>query len=727
MSAEFQHLLLDRSNRGIATITIDVQGVPMNVFNAGLMGELQAAIERLERDPPRALAFRSGKPSGFLAGADVKEIRKLATEDEARAVLAHGQRFFDHIEQLPFPTVAVIHGPCLGGGLEFALACKFRIARDDAQTKIGLPEVLLGMIPGWGGTYRLPRLVGVRQGLRMILEGATLTAAKAAKIGLVDQAVPPDDFEDTVQWFIEQRAAGISVRRPSRGLVGALLDGIGKNLILSIARNKLGPKAKIYPALPAALRAVETGLREGHDAGLAAEREEFSKLVFGPVARNLIELFLRREQARKLSTWVAEENTPRKVQKVAVVGAGVMGAGIAQLLAMNGISVVLKDVNDEIATAGRQKVEKLTADAATKGVLSHDEANAVLRRVTATSTWDTILDADLAIEAVVEREDIKREVFRELSTRLRPDAVLTSNTSALSITRLAEGVEHPGRVGGLHFFNPVHRMQLVEVVRGRSTDDATVATLVELVRRLGKVPIVVSDSPGFLVNRILFPYLDEGVRLAIETGRGQAIDSAAEAFGMPMGPLALLDEVGIDVAAHVASSLVGLSNDPSPTPERLRLMVKDGALGKKSGRGFYKYEKGQRYLPTQWTWDGRSPAPAEPVAPGELSTVQKRLLYPLINEAAKCLDEGIVDQAWMVDLAMVLGTGFAPFRGGPLHTADALGVDRVVREMVELSRTVGPRFEPCKLLRTLSTEGRRFHSDTMTHTTTPVGHEEVRG
>jgi 3-hydroxyacyl-CoA dehydrogenase/enoyl-CoA hydratase/3-hydroxybutyryl-CoA epimerase len=724
MPDDFRHVRLERDNHGIATVTIDVQGSPVNVFNAEVVGDLQRAVERLEHDPPRALVFRSGKPTGFFAGADVKEIRKLRSEDEARAVQHAGQQFFDRIDHLPFPTVAVVHGLCLGGGLEFALACDFRVARDDTQTKIGLPETQLGIIPGWGGTYRLPHLVGLRQALRIILEGSTLSAAKAAKAGLVDLAAKPETFEAEVQRFVEERAAGVSVRRPGRGFIGGLLDGIGRRIVTAVARKKLGRKGHDYPALPAALRAVEIGLRDGHDAGLAAERVEFPKLLFGPVARNLIELFLRREQARRPATWVSEEHAPRKVQKAAVVGAGVMGAGITQLLAINGVAVVLKDIDAEIAESGRKKVEKLTNDAAAKGVLAPDEAAAVLGRVTATAAWEPLADADLVIEAVVEREDVKRDVFRELSARLGPDAVFASNTSALSITRLAEAASNPGRVAGLHFFNPVHRMHLVEVVRGKATDDGTVATLVELVRKLGKVPVVVADSPGFLVNRILFPYLDEGVRLAIETGRGQWVDEEAERFGMPMGPLELLDEVGIDVAAHVAGSLTGLTTDPSPTPERLAEMVKDGALGKKAGRGFYTHEKG-RGQPTRWAWDGRSPEPATKHAPGELSAIQKRLIYPMINEAAKCLEERVVTEAWVVDLAMVLGTGFAPFRGGPLHTADALGLDRVVREMEELSRTAGPRFEPAPLLRSLATEGRGFQTDRMSRTS-KTAHEEVR-
>ena len=402
-----------------------------------------------------------------------------------------------------------------------------------------------------------------------------------------------------------------------------------------------------------------------------------------------------------------------------------MGAGIAQLVAFNGIPVVVKDINDEIVANGMKKIESLTSEAASKGVLARDAADALLRSVTPTSQWEPLAGSDLVIEAVVEREDVKRDVFRQLAERLPASAVLASNTSALSVTRIADATPHPERVAGLHFFNPVHRMQLVEVVRARTTDDETTATLVELVRRLGKVPVVVADSPGFLVNRLLFPYLDEAVRLVIEGVQpgpvgthplppggvpGPDVDREAVRFGMPMGPLELLDQVGVDVAADVTGSFAPFRSEPGPTPERLAAMVREGALGKKAGRGFYEYRDGKRGKPTRWAMpEVARPAPSDTT--GELSGLQRRLVYPIINEAAKCLEAGVVTEPWVVDLAMVLGTGFAPFRGGPLRTADAIGVSRVVRELDELRRWNGDRFEPAPLLRRMAAEGRGFYTD----------------
>jgi len=702
---------MDRDERGVATVTFDVRGTPFNVFNDEVIGELRAVIDELDRDPPRVVVFRSGKASGFFAGADVNRIQQLETPDEVRAVIDAGHDVFDRIEHLPCPTVAVIHGPCLGGGLEFALACRHRIAREDASTKFGLPEVTLGLIPGWGGTQRLPRLVGLRESLRIILEGANLNASKAASAGLVDVAAPPEVFDATVSHFIDDRLAGRSVRKPSHGILDTLLDGTwpGNAVVLGTARRRIQKKGRDYPALPAALRAVEAGLQTPGAGGFEAEREEFVGVVFTPVSRSLIGLFFQRERARKPSTWV-RGTKPTPVQKAAVVGAGTMGAGIAQLLAFNGIPVVLKDINDEIVAGGMKKIASLTDAAVSKSLVTREAGDAVVSRITPTSTWELLAGCDLVIEAVVEREDIKRSVFRELAERL-PSAVLASNTSALSVTRIADTTPNPERVAGLHFFNPVHRMQLVEVVRGKASNDATIATLVELVRKLGKVPVVVADSPGFLVNRTLFPYLDEAVRLVIEGVSGEEVDRAAVRFGMPMGPLELLDQIGVDIAADVAKTFAALSSDVGPSPNRFAEMVKEGALGKKSGHGFYDYRGDRRGKPTTWATSKHPHTVRDNAEHGELSELQKRLMYPMINEAAKCLEAGVVPEAWVADLAMVLGTGFAPFRGGPLRTADSLGVARVVQELEALRAEHGQRFEPARLLRTMADEGRGFYTE----------------
>ncbi len=441
---------------------------------------------------------------------------------------------------------------------------------------------------------------------------------------------------------------------------------------------------------------------------MLAERTAFIHLLFTETARNLIELFFRRERAGKPSTWVqVEKGKLPAVRRVAVLGAGTMGAGIAQLAALQGYEVILKEINVDLASAGMKRVESLMDEAVKKGVVSREEAEARLSVITATSDWVPLNYADLAIEAVVEREEIKRQVFRELGDRLAPTAILATNTSSLTVDRVTSTAAYSGRIGGLHFFNPVHKMQLVEVVRGHDTDRRTIGMLVEFVRRLGKVPVVVADGPGFLVNRILFPYLDEAVRLLGEGYSVSTIDRAAVQFGMPMGPLQLLDQVGLDIAADVARSLIVDRGNSSPTPDRLAAMVRRGWLGKKSGQGFYIYSNGHLGRPSRWDLGGpSSPRVADhsrDKSPLGLNLLQRRLIFPMVNESAHCLETSVADSAWVIDLAMVLGTGFAPFRGGPLRAVDTWGIRQVVEEMEHLD------FEPCPLLKEMASDGQRFY------------------
>lgn len=708
--ADLTHIRIDRAASGVVTVWFDVQGSPVNVFNAEVMTELQQVVEHLERNLARVVVFRSAKPSGFFAGADIKQIQSVSSEADVKRMLEAGHTIFGRIEKLPTPTIAVIHGPCVGGGLEFALACRYRVARDDGSTRLGLPEVQLGIIPGWGGTQRLPKLVGLRKGIGMILEGSTLSAKKALAAGLVDAVIPAATFDEGVQRFVDDRIAAKPVTRTGRGIAGAFLDGtkLGRSIVMTNVRRRTASKVKQYPALSAIITAVEAGYGRGD--GYAVERDQFAKVVFTDAAKSLMGLFFQREKARRRETWAGDAE-PKPVKSSVVVGGGTMGAGIAQLLASNGVKVVLKEINAELAAAGKGRVDSLTNKAAEKGAMSREQAAKVIANVIATDQWEAVAGLDLAVEAVVERENVKREVFTELARRMS-ESVLATNTSSLSVTRIADGIDKPGRVAGLHFFNPVHKMQLVEVVRGKATDDAAIATLVELVRKLGKVPVVVADSPGFLVNRILFPYLDEAVRLATAGYAVEEIDREAVRFGMPMGPLELMDQVGIDVGADICGTLSPLANDPSPTPERLAAMAARGWKGKKSGIGFYEYKGEKRGQPT--TWEGTPSPPPVPSANGstdELTEIQKRLIYPMINEAAKCLEEGIVAEAWAVDLAMVLGTGFAPFRGGPLRFADRRGLARIAKELEAFRSAHGQRFTPCGLIAKLASEGRGFHGE----------------
>lgn len=716
----FRNLHIERDKPGVMTVVFDVPGRSINVLDEGLLRDLAAVVMSIENDRTvNLVVFRSGKESGFLAGADVKRLQEIASRDEAEMVLSAGQELFGRIARLPMLTVAVIHGPCLGGGLELALACGFRVARDDGTTRLGLPETQLGVIPGWGGTQRLPRLVGLEAALRMILEGQRLPTARALTLGLVDMIAAPERFEQAVEAFLTDRLAGKPVRRRKRPLLARLRDDSwpGRRLVFHVARKKMGRRAQHYPALGAAMHAIETGFAQGLARGLAVEREEFCRALFTPACRNLLEIFFQRERARKPATWSgSSEVAAQEVKMLAVIGAGVMGSGIAQLAAYQGLSVVLKDIRRDIVDQGLARVASLMHDAVRGGSLTADEAKRRSEAVTGAADFEAVARADVAVEAVVERLDVKQQVLRELDARLPRESLITSNTSALPIGELASATSRPAQVAGLHFFNPVHRMMLVEVVRSDATSDQTVATLVELVCKLGKVPIVVAEAPGFLVNRILFPYLDEAVRLVCEGAAVYEVDREAERFGMFMGPLELLDQVGIDVAADVARTLESHGAGDSPTPRYFQKLIEQGRLGKKSGAGFYSYRKGRKHDVAAATekHEGtpRLPPPV-PFASGELvGGIAQRLALAIVNASAQCLADQIVREPWIVDLAMVLGTGFAPFRGGPLRLADAWGIDRVVAALDQLVEICGPRFTASALFRDMQRQGTTFHNGT---------------
>lgn len=709
------------NRRGVVRVALDVPGRRYNVFSESVMEEFEELVDRLETDPAvRLILFTSGKDTGFLAGADIGAIQSIGAGRTAREIAAAGQQLFDRIELMPAPTVAVIHGPCLGGGLEFALACRYRLALDEPRTRFGMPEVQLGLLPAWSGTQRLPAAVGLKPALEMILSGRKVSAGEAARLGLVDLASGPHRFRSDVRRFVSDRLQ----RRPfvprRVGLLEKLRDRTrwGRIFVLRAARRKIASRARHYPALSAALEAVESGVWQTRAEGQALERKAFADLLFSPTCPNLIELFFKHERARNPRTWTrTEEGISEPIRRVAVCGAGVMGAGIAQVAAYQGLEVVLNDLNEELLAGGMRRIRGLMNRAVSKGRLSAGEASARLDRITPAVDCTSVDDVDLFIEAATEREDVKERIFRAWDGRLPAGALLVSNTSSLSIGHLGAATGRPAQVAGLHFFNPVHRMPLVEVVRAEGTSEETVGRLVEFVRRLGKTPVVVADRPGFLVNRILFPYLDEAVRMFSEGISAEQIDTHTRRFGMPMGPMELLDQVGLDVAQGVAWTLSPLASDSSPTAVQFDGMVRHGWLGKKCGVGFYRYRKGRRGKVNGDVWQAvgvLSPVTvtaAERPGLGEPSEIVPRLIHRMINEAARCLEERIVPEAWMVDLAMVEGTGFAPFRGGPLRLANDCGVLHIVRYLERLQETYGSRFAPCGLLREMLDAGAHFYPE----------------
>ena len=640
-----------QSHGTYAVLTFDREGSSANLFDRPALVELSEKLDALSAHPElTGLLIRSAKPSIFIAGADLK-ILSAAQGEELRDLIELGQATFQKLARLPYTTVAAIHGACVGGGLELALACDWRIASDASVTKIGLPETSLGILPAWGGTTRLPRLIGLPAALPLILGGKILSAGAAKAKGLVDAVVPHENLESHAMTYL---------KRGKRQTGGKPLfnNALVAPLIAAKARRSLHEKTRgLYPGPEAALDVAAKSCHGPIQAGLQREKEAILKLATRPETHQLLRLFFLQERAKKHRLVEAE---PRKIGRCAVIGAGVMGAGIAYWLSARGHEVVLRDLDDDAIARGMKAITKNYDDASKRRVFTATEAARGLDRILPSAKPVSLEHCDLVIEAAVERLDIKQKVFADLSARTRPDCILATNTSALPIHELAGVISHPERLVGLHFFNPVHRMQLVEVVRTDLTSDETLATAIAFVRSIGKLPVVVRDSPGFLVNRILMPYLVEAAKLFERGGDPKVIDDAMLAFGMPMGPLRLLDEVGLDVAAHVARTLAEAFPERMSVPDLLTKLLEGGHAGRKSGSGFYLYE-GHHTSPNPAALSLRSGNEAAP------ADVAHRLAQSMSHEARLCLEEQLAETADDIDLAMVLGTGYAPFRGGPLQ------------------------------------------------------------
>ncbi len=715
MSREkYKNFCLHIDEGNVATITLDVPGRPLNILNESVISELDDIIRTIEtNDSIRLAIFQSGKESGFLAGADVNAIAKIGSSADAIRVIETGQNLFQRIEWLAIPTIAIIHGPCMGGGLELALACDYRVARDNSSTKLGLPEIKLGLIPGWGGTQRLPRVVGVRNAVSMILTGKHVNASEAFRMQLVDVAISPDCWERELQLFIDNIYDGKAPAAVERNWQHVLENtGLGRRLILHMTGKTISKKQENYPALGGALRAIGASFQRGPE-GFATERNEFVALLGSQTCRHLLDLFFARESARNIHTWVTGTEQPKlatPIRQVGVVGAGAMGAGIGQLAALRGYEVAIREIDSPSASAGKSRINQLIDDLAHRKRWSVSKADRLRSKITIDCDEGLLDDCDLVIEAVVEREDVKQSVFANLDSRVKKSAILTSNTSSLSVSRMSEATHRKTQVAGLHFFNPVHRMELVEVVRGHATTEQTIHQLVSFVKALGKTPIVTTDTPGFLVNRVLFPYLGEAVRMVREGMNPQRIDREIRQFGMHMGPLELLDQDGLDVANHVASSLDSILPNVEPVLEFLGTMTEQGNLGKKSNIGFYHYQHGKRGKPVtsiaRETKSRRATDP-DPVDDG-LTSIQRQLIYPMLTEAVRCHSQRVVDEAWAIDLGMVLGTGFAPHQGGPLHLIDAIGAHNLLINLRQLCEHHGTRFTPPKALVVMSAMGRKF-------------------
>jgi 3-hydroxyacyl-CoA dehydrogenase/enoyl-CoA hydratase/3-hydroxybutyryl-CoA epimerase/3-hydroxyacyl-CoA dehydrogenase/enoyl-CoA hydratase/3-hydroxybutyryl-CoA epimerase/enoyl-CoA isomerase len=704
---------LDVGADGAGVVTFDLPGSRANTLGRAVLDELAALVKDLAaRADLRGLILRSGKPGMFVAGADLRELGGLRPDPgRNRQLVRHGLDVLAALEALPYPTVAAAEGACLGGGLELALAFDYRLAATHPKTEIGFPEVKVGLIPGWGGTQRLSRLIGPALACDLIAAGESVKAERALTLGIVWDAVRPDHLLDEARRVLDwarQSGAWRDERRRKQQPVG--LSEEQASFLFAVARAGVVQKTKgHYPAPLAAVDAIARGCNLPLDEGLKAETDLFVTLAGSPISRNLIAVFFLGQRLQK-DPGVADPNVkPREVQQVGVLGAGIMGAGIAGAHVRRGIPVMMLDAAPQALEKGVASITKVMQGRVEIGRMTPAEVVAALGRLSTTGSLAALADRDVVIEAIVENEAAKVQVYRDLQPLLRPDAILASNTSTISITRMAQALTRPERFAGMHFFNPVDRMQLVEVIRGERTGDETVVTLVALAKRIGKTPIVVRDCPGFLVNRILFPYLNESLVLLEEGASPRAIDKAATAFGMPMGPVTLNDVVGLDTSLYAGRVVNTAFADRAAATRLLDELVAAGRLGQKSGAGFYSYARGSRGVddPALEGFLVKGRTGRRDIPPEEITD---RLFLPMLTEASRVLTEGIVREPGDVDMGLILGIGFPSFRGGLLRWADSLGLPAVLEKLKRYEH-LGPRFQPTEQMRRLAAEGKGFYPE----------------
>lgn len=747
---------------GVALVTIDLPGSEFNFLSESVMNELNAICDQIERNSAcKGVIVVSGKESNFGAGANVKEIQALQTEPAIKIYEATklGKSLFARFEKLN--SIAAIHGLSLGGFTELAMACKYRIATNDPKTQIGVPEVQLGFIPGWGGTVRLPRLIGLTaalmpeklpNGMKIpfgwggLTSGANAEAGKAWRIGLVDEIVERDEL-------VARAEAILLSAKPKRYVFGAkarmlrsMLDGtaLGRMLVGKMALSGVYAATKgKYPAPPEALKVAILSAQGGdRDAAFEAESQAFARLATTQVSRNLVGIFFAQTESKKMPEGVKPEI---EVKVVGVLGAGVMGAGIAQLLAYKGYQVILKDVDQAALDKGMDTIRALFGELVSRKKLSQTEADVMLSAIKPTLNYADMSECDLIIEAVVEKLAVKKIVRAELEKVIKKPFIFATNTSSLSVSEMthelkdnggavkAEAARHPENVVGIHYFNPVHKMSLVEIVRGATTSNTTLAAAKGLALKQGKTTVTTADKPGFAVNRDLSGYMREAIIMAEQGVPIEDIEKAALNFGMKMGPFTLLDEVGLDIAGHVIHTLHGALGDRMSPPAILKTIEGLKLLGRKGKKGIYLYdEKGERRFVTEKVKAkglmGKLPFTAKkrkryllnpdvvnaitaPVNKKTEGEIQDRLFLPMVAEGARCIEEKVVDSASQFDLAMIFGTGFPPFVGGPLRWADTMGAALVYQKLSYLSRVAGENYAPCALLKEMAETGARFYND----------------
>jgi 3-hydroxyacyl-CoA dehydrogenase/enoyl-CoA hydratase/3-hydroxybutyryl-CoA epimerase len=694
---------------GIAVLTLDVPGEPVNVLGSSVIGEFESLLAAIEADPAaRAVVLISGKPENFIAGADIEEFKRIASASDGETLARAGQEMINRLARFPKPIVVAIHGACVGLGCELSLACAWRVATDAPQTVIGLPEVQIGILPGAGGCQRMPRLIGVSAALDIILAGKTERAAKAFKLGLVDELVPPSILRTTALAAADRIARHGPPDRPRRGNLWLDRNPLGRRIVYAQARKQVLKKTGgNYPAPLAALEAVRVGMEHGMEVGLRREARLFGQLAVGEVSRNLVRIFFATNALKKDDGVPAGNATPKPVQRLGIVGSGFMGSGIAgTAVAQAGVEARLKDAELSRVGKGLKAATDILRGQLSRRRISRQEYERKAALLSGSDDWRGFERADLVIEAVFEDLAVKRQVMAEVEAVLRPEAVLASNTSTIPIANIAEGAQHAERVLGMHFFSPVDRMPLLEVIPTAHTAPAAIVTAVRFGRRMGKTAIVVADRPGFWVNRILSPYLNEAGLLLQEGTPIDVIDRAMTRFGFPVGPIALLDEVGLDVALKASGVMHAAFGERMLPAPGVAAMVKEGRLGRKAGKGFYLYHAGHKTDPDPAVYKLLG---VRPLATVDAAEAERRLVYVLLNEAALALAEGVVRSPRDGDLGAIYGIGYPPFRGGPLCYIDSLGAGEVVRTLESLALAYGARFSPAPSLVDMAHAGLQFY------------------
>jgi 3-hydroxyacyl-CoA dehydrogenase / enoyl-CoA hydratase / 3-hydroxybutyryl-CoA epimerase len=672
----------------ICVLTFDRPESGANIFDATTLDELNEHLDFVENETSlRGLIIASAKKSIFIAGADLKTLLKQAQTGDMRAFIAKGQEVLSRLADLKIPTVAAIHGACAGGGYEVTLACDYRIASDDPATRIGLPETTLGLIPAWGGCTRLPRLIGAEKAAEVILKGKLYSAQDALKFGLVDEIAPPDQLVDRAR--------------------KKLRDGKRKPSTAPKIDQEIPAPRDHNPAPARAAEVIKKGLFASAQQSLAFELDAIVDLGKKESTQNLIRNFFLAEKYKKGTS----KSSAERVVHAAVIGAGVMGSSIAQWLSSRGVTVILRDIAREQIDRGLANIEKTYADAVKRGLMTEEKAKAGRARIVASTAPMELRDVQFVIEAASEKMEIKKEIFRELAMQAGPKTIVATNTSALPISQLADATVSPEHVIGLHFFNPVSRMKLVEVVIAKQTSGNTRERTLAFARQIGKLPVIVRDNPGFLVNRVLFPYLLDAAELFESGLEADKIDNALLQWGMPMGPLRLIDEIGVDITIDIGNTLEKAYGRRDHVSAVL-LWLRDGQmLGRKTGAGFYKYD-GKAQTPNDSLAQWRRALHGEPEGaegPND-EDLAHRLIFLMVNEAARCVEEKVVDSPEDADYGMILGTGFAPSRGGPLRFAEHFGLSKVVDALERLAQSE-EKFSPCEILKKHAGDGTKFYEN----------------